>query len=689
MVILSVGSMAAASSGAAVAALVFTCMLLGKSVRDYSRSGPLLPAETLRHFRVDALKTLSRLGLAAFLVMLYLGLCGVAVLASIAILLHFQPGFAMGFITGACTIFLATGLQFARCLVVNPGVIVASSHYRITRFYPLWRRLTPGLVRQTPPVLLIIFSGLAAIAVTWQVAGGAADIGVALALSAVALIAIGLLASYAPEPNAPIRRTKNSSRPNILMLGCDTLRTDRVGAKRGGKPLTPHLDALASRGTRFENCYVPCGRTAPSLASILTGTWPQTHGIRDNFTANTTLNTPTLPKILAEGGYRTVAASDWCGADLGKFDFGFQVCDLPEDSWNVRHLIRQGPKDLRLFLSLFTRNRLGKRFLPELYYLGGVPSTDLLGRDVRAHLSKLAKSEQPFLLNAFFSTTHPPFASEYPYYTLFADADYEGPSKFAMARLTDPVEIIRRQGEPRKEFDLDQILALYDGCVKRFDDEVGRIISHLEACGLADNTVIVLYSDHGMEFFEHDTWGQGNSVVGEQSARVPLIIADPRTPLMNCVPEIVRSVDLAPTLLELTGFTVPEEMQGVSLASSLGGASPPNLAAYNESGIWLTTVPGQSHDHLRYPDLLELLDVPDLATGTLAIKPEYQDIVVNAKDRMIRLGNWKLTYHPLEKGERLSLFNLANDPACRFDVSRSHPDVVDNLRSLLQPWLAE
>ena len=91
-------------------------------------------------------------------------------------------------------------------------------------------------------------------------------------------------------------------------------------------------------------------------------------------------------------------------------------------------MIRQGPKDLRLFLSLFVRNRFGKRCLPELYYLGGVPSTDLLGRDVRRHLSGLAGTGQPFLLNAFFSTTHPPFASEYPYYTRFAEPDYDGPS---------------------------------------------------------------------------------------------------------------------------------------------------------------------------------------------------------------------------------------------------------------------
>ena len=467
------------------------------------------------------------------------------------------------------------------------------------------------------------------------------------------------------------------------MLGCDTLRADRVDAMRNGEPLMPNVKALAERGALFENCYVPCGRTAPSLVSLLSGTWPHTHGIRDNYVPKTTLNVPLLPHTLADAGYRTLAVSDWCGADFGKFDLGFQVCDLPEDSWNLRHLIRQGPKDLRLFLSLFVRNRFGKRFLPELYYLGGVPSTDLLGRDVRHHLSKLAGAGEPFFLNAFFSTTHPPFASEHPHYTRFADPAYDGPSKFAMARLTDPFEILRTQGEPRKEFDLDQILALYDGCVTRFDDEVGRILDHLESCGLASNTIVVLYSDHGMEFFEHGTWGQGNSVIGEQSARVPLIISDPRIDTTTRVSSIVRSVDVAPTLLDLAGLPVPADMEGTSLATGLRGEELPELAAFNESGIWLTDLPGMPADHLRYPGLMELLDVPDHESATLEIKACYQERVIEAKDRMIRVGRWKLTYQPLHSGARYCLFDLEADPACSVDVADINPEIVANLRSRL------
>ncbi|MDV7393846.1 sulfatase-like hydrolase/transferase, partial [Arthrospira platensis SPKY1] len=143
---------------------------------------------------------------------------------------------------------------------------------------------------------------------------------------------------------------------------------------------------------------MPCARTAPSLVSLFTGTWPHTHGIRDNFVADedTRLRVDTLPRLLKAQGYVTAALSDWCGADLGKFSFGFDLTDLPEDQWNLKYLMRQGPKDLRLFVSAFTHNRFGRVFIPELFYLGGVPLTHDIGRRGRRLLTRLAEYDKPF-----------------------------------------------------------------------------------------------------------------------------------------------------------------------------------------------------------------------------------------------------------------------------------------------------
>ncbi len=257
-----------------------------------------------------------------------------------------------------------------------------------------------------------------------------------------------------------------------------------------------------------------------------------------------------------------------------------------------------------------------------------------------------------------------------------------------MAKLRDPWEIIRAQAEPKSKFDLEQVIDLYDGCVRNFDDEVARILAYLDACKLADNTIVVVFSDHGFEFFEHETWGQGNSAIGDFSARVPIIIADPRIRGPRRVTEVVRTVDLAPTLLDLAGLPVPESIQGVSLVPLMRGEPlESDLPAFNETGVWLTDLPGTPINHLRYPHLPELLEVPDKRVGMISLKPEYVDIIIAAKDRMVRVGDWTLTYQPLIDGAIYRLFNIREDPACLHNVMEQHPRTAEHLRSLLDQWM--
>ncbi len=678
------GALAALSN-----ALAITILISAKSLRDFSQTGPQIQAEIRHHYRWYTLAAFARLVGWTLLLLILMGAVGTVIYAAMAAASGLNYMFTGAFVAAFMGVALITSWQFCRQLFYIPASLVSSMHYRMSRLYPLWGMLNASrlhLFGGSIAFLVFLLFGFASLRL--------AQMGALAPLTALwggfaALVGLAGWANSATTPT-PVKSKRSDTRPNILMLGSDTLRADRLGVAGYRRQLTPKLDQMAKSATQFTQCYVPCARTAPSLISLFSGTWPHRHGIRDNFVADaeTRLSVPCLPQILADAGYATVAVSDWCGADLGKFSLGFQQVDAPEDQWNIKYLIRQGPKDLRLFLSLFTHNRFGKYFLPELYYLAGVPLTTQAGRDARARLSSLAGADQPFLLNVFLSATHPPFGSEFPYYARFSDPKYTGESKFVMARLTDPQEIIRRQGDGRKEFDLDQIIDLYDGCVQSFDDEAGRILDHLEACGLAENTVVVVYSDHGMEFFEHETWGQGNSAVGDFSARIPLIIRDPRTQGSGVQQQIVRSVDIAPTLLELAGLTSPSVMDGISLASLVKGENQDlDLAAFNETGIWLTDLPGMPEDHLRYPNLLELLEVPDKSTGTLAIKPEYHDIVFEAKDRMIRLGRWKLVYQPLESSVLLRLFDLEKDPGCLQDVSKQFPNICDSLMQRLSEWM--
>ncbi|HYE37069.1 sulfatase-like hydrolase/transferase [Methylocaldum sp.] len=679
---------------AVAVAAVGTAALLAKSLLDFSQTGPRIPEEVLTHYRRYTLFALARLSGWAFALMLFTGSAGVLLYAMLNISLSGEWSNVFAAVAATLGILAAVTLQFIRKLRFNPGLLVASMHYRMSRFYRLWRWITPGRIYFIQSAGGAVAALLLTVA-TWQLAKQNQIIEI-LALWAAMLFYAGTIAwvAWMPEARPPRSSTARAADapPNILMIGSDTLRADRLSALGYHRALTPHIDQLAKQGTLFANCYVPCARTAPSLISLMTGTWPHTHGIRDNFVADedTRLKVNALPNLLKAQDYRTAAISDWCGADMGKFSFGFDYTDLPEDQWNLKYLIRQGPKDLRLFLSLFTHNRLGRLLLPEIYYLGGVPLTQPMGCRARRLVSRLAESAQPFFLNVFYSTTHPPFASEWPWYTRFADPAYSGESKFAMARLTDPFDIIRRQGAPKEEFDLDQIIDLYDGCVAEFDDEVGKMLRHVDACGLAGNTIVVVYSDHGMEFFEHETWGQGNSAVGDFSPRIPLLVHDPRRIGGGVVDRVVRSIDLAPTLMQLVGVPSPSTMDGVPLADCLDQTKHClDIVAFNETGIWIADIPGLPERHVRYPDLFELLEVPNRATGTLAIKLQYQNITLIAKDRMLRSGRWKLVYQPLTEGYLLQLFDLETDPDCRRNLAANETVIAAQLWAQLEAWMSQ
>jgi arylsulfatase A-like enzyme/glycosyltransferase involved in cell wall biosynthesis len=669
-----------------------TAALLAKSLLDFSHTGPRIREEVLRHYQRYMLFALARLTAWAFALMLFTGGAGTLIYFMLATVTGTTWSATLAAVAALLGILSGFALQLVRKLRFNPGLLAASMHYRMSRLYRLWQWMTPARIRRLQSLGMGL-AGFLFVAATWKLAKQN-RLDALMALWATTLFYVGAItwSGWQPTARAPRRRPTRTpdAAPNILMIGSDTLRADRLGALGYRRALTPHIDRLAAAGTLFANCYVPCARTAPSLISMLTGTWPHTHGVRDNYAddGTTQLKVDALPTRLKQMGYRTAVMSDWCGADMGKFSFGFDYTDLPEDQWNLKYFIRQGPKDLRLFVSLFVHNRLGRLLLPEVYYLGGVPLTQPLGKRARRLVSRLAEHPQPFFLNVFYSTTHPPFASEWPWYTRFADPAYAGESKFAMARLTDPFEIIRRQGAPKEEFDLDQIVDLYDGCVAEFDDEVGKMLAHLDRCGLAGDTIIVLYSDHGMEFFEHDTWGQGNSAVGDFSPRIPLVIRAPGHAARGRVDQVVRSIDLVPTLLELVGAPPATSLDGVSLAGCLDADSPcPELDAFNETGIWIANIPGLPDAHLRYPNLLELMEVPDRASGTLAIKSDYCNAILDAKDRMIRSGRWKLVYQPLETGHMLRLFDVETDPACQHDVSAHHPQVKADLWARLQTFV--
>ncbi len=254
-----------------------------KSLKDFTQTGPRLRDEILTRFRLYTVFSVLRLALAAFAIMAFMAGAGVFLSEVAAAALGVdlpQPLAALGGVVGLAG---AIALQFFRALVRNPGLLVASMQYRTSRLYP-------ALVEARSRIHL---AGHACGGRGARAADGrghlAPRIGGRLGADARYLAGARVLRWDCVLPRRGSQRhvshggRRSAARPNIIMIGSDTLRADRLGAAGYRRRLTPTLDRLAASGVQFTECFVPCARTAPSLISLLTGTWPHHHGIRDNF----------------------------------------------------------------------------------------------------------------------------------------------------------------------------------------------------------------------------------------------------------------------------------------------------------------------------------------------------------------------------------------------------------------------
>ena len=683
-----------------------TLLVGAKALWDFSRAGPAIPDDVLKKFRWYSVFAFLRLCLWWFVIQLFLGAVGLILHAALLVAFGLSYHWLGALVAVLLAIVVLVAHQFCRHLFFMPSSIIMSLQYRATRLFWLWNMLSEARLKRVATggvvgavVLVLAASAHLAESADWSglialLAGVAAVVVVLIWNNRIAEPAENLAAKSVSESGGAVAGQTRQQSPNIVMIGCDTMRADRLGVMNYHRCLTPNIDALVERGALFSNCYTPLARTAPSLASMLTGCWPHHHGIRANFVADdgTALACDTLPRLLKQHGYRTATIADWGGADLGKIDFGFDEADVSPDQWNLKYFLRQGPMDLRLVISLFAHGRFGRACIPEIYYLPGTPLTTHMGRDARRKIHELAGSGGPFLLNLFMATAHVPFGSEYPYYLKFSKREYNSPSKFSMASVSTPKDIVEQQESPESRFDVPQIISLYDGCVSRFDDEVGRIVGYLDRSGLSENTIVVVYSDHGTDFFERGSWGQGNTFApSDPSARIPMVVFDPRIKAnAGVIPMVSSTVDLLPTLLDMVGAPAPEGLDGKSLVASLHGRSQPDHpAAFQETGVWLGRLPGMDEHHLAYPAILELLEICNLDTGTLSLKRDLLATIVQAKDRMLRVGRWKLIYQPMDYGAYWQLHDLESDPACLRDFSEQQPEVFEDLKQRLIAWMEQ
>ena len=489
--------------------------------------------------------------------------------------------------------------------------------------------------------------------------------------------ALLLVALFATIPSAGAWGSPDV-RPNVLILAADSLRADRLDDRTA-----PHLTALAARGARFDRAYVSLPRTFPSWVTLLTGRHPHHHGIRSMFPRweERAKDFDALPERLARAGYATGVVSDYAGDIFSRIDLGFGLVDVPE--FDFKQLVRQRALERETPLMPVLHSRLGRAAFPVMREMNDAADPSMLARDAIRAMRRL-EGRGPFFLVVFFSTAHFPYAAPSPYYRRFTDPAYRGRYKY-----DKPVGLGRQ--DPADARDETQVRALYDGAASAIDDAAQRILDALAARnGLDRSTVVVVTADHGETLYDHGHGaGHGDHLFGDEGTHVPLAIVDPRLATPARVPAIVRDVDLAPTLYELTGVAPPGDLDGQSLAAAMKGEAPTERRAFAETGLWFTEeIPGLPAElRLPYPGIARLTEVDTQHGDELVLQKTMRPLTLVAKHRMVRDDRWKLVYVPTRTGVRWMLFDTAADPGETQDVAAAHPDVVSRLQGDLWAWM--
>ena len=338
------------------------------------------------------------------------------------------------------------------------------------------------------------------------------------------LLAVPVLSACGSGPDAELQ-SNSDSRPSVILISLDTVRADHLSPYGYDRDTTPRLNALAEEGLVVENFFSTAPWTLTAHMSMLTGLFPQQHGIIDKSLALNAAN-PTLAERLSAAGYQTAGfyRDVWVQPRYG-FDRGFDLfvdhMDAAEAQKNVAEFMAQGRDETRplfLFLHLFDAHtvsmELDSRFIydpPEEYrerFMDGMQERFPPGR---------------------------------------------GPAIWAAPRTTTADE-------------LEGLRALYDGGLSYLDDVVGDWIEEWRASGLLDDTIVMVTADHGESLGQRDGVLKGHGGMFAEGLSVPLIL---RLPDAERAGERLAGpfghVDLVPTVLEAVGLESEPYLPGVNL----------------------------------------------------------------------------------------------------------------------------
>jgi arylsulfatase A-like enzyme len=393
-------------------------------------------------------------------------------------------------------------------------------------------------------------------------------------------------------------------RPNVLLIAIDDLRTE-IGCYGASHVKTPHIDRLAQQGMLFERAYCQQAVCNPSRTSLMTGLRPDTIEVTGNHVhfRDKHPSVVTLSQHFINHGYHAQS--------IGKIYHGVFPDGTSKTAWDTMgdplswsvpttrfgprcYFTEQGIRQARkAFLAMYRPENPGPDDWQQKLVFGpmtespDVPDNALYDGKVAdaaiASLQVLARNPaQPFLLAVGFIKPHTPFVAPRKYFDLYGPRDFALAANPAWPTATPRIaghgsQEVRRYTDQPKQGPLTadnqrRLKHAYYACTSFVDAQIGRVLAELKRQHLNDNTIVVLFSDHGWHLGEHGLWGKTTNF--ELDTRVPLIASAPgRQARGQRTRALTELVDLYPTLAELADLPIPAELEGTSFAPVLDDPS--------------------------------------------------------------------------------------------------------------------
>lgn len=471
------------------------------------------------------------------------------------------------------------------------------------------------------------------------------------------------------KTQAPLRSSGKTSRPNILLLMADQMRADCVGAYGNRTVKTPHLDALAAQGSRFDCAYASTPTCTPARSALLTGLSPWHHGML-GMTLMAAEYPLEMPRALAQAGYyTTVIGKNHFFPMRNSHGFHQMVVDEHCSYWFDKNQSQvstpasdEGRADYEAWFwsqlpsanphqtGLGWNDHRGRAFaLPERFH-----ATQWTG-DTAVNFLKTYQRPEPFFLKVSFIRPHSPYDPPARWMDQYQSADIPKPSvgKWAdrFAARSSASNDLWHGALPWAE--VRQSRQAYYGSVSFVDEQIGRILEALEQRGMLDETLIVFLSDHGDMLGDQNLWRK--SYAYEPSARIPLIMRWPAGLLTakrgHAFQQPVELRDILPTFLEIAGTTPTSPIDGRSLLTLIR----------NGGSDWRPWI--------------------DLEHNVCYSKDNHWNALSD--------GQWKYIFHARNATEQL--FHLQSDPCELIDLANDSADqeVLRFWRSRMVEHLSE